>query len=102
MAMTADPESLRLSEHETRYNQLLTLVQAQRLRTHFSPYLDVTRSFDGEGYDLTAKGYVGVIALPDLLIRIDSKVPVDNLFVMLARAYGLKVDLRDEYRARRG
>ena len=99
MAMTADPESLRLSEHETRYNQLLTLVQAQRLRTHFSPYLDVTRSFDGEGYDLTAKGYVGVIALPDLLIRIDSKVPVDNLFVMLARAYGLKVDLRDEMTA---
>lgn len=99
MAMTADPELIRLSEHETRYNQLLTPVQARRLHDHFKGYLDVTRSFDGTGYDLTAKGYVGVIVLPDLLIRIDSKVPVDNLFVMLARAYGLKVDLRPEMTA---
>ncbi len=99
MAMTTDPESIRLLEHETRYNHPLTLTDARRLRDHFKGYLDVTRSFDGTGYDLKAKGYVGVIVLPDLLIRIDSKVPVDNLFVMLSRAYGLKVDLRNEMTA---
>lgn len=74
----------------------MTSRQAARLREHFGRYLDVVRAFDGPGYVLTAKGYVGVIVLPDLLIRIDPKVPVDNLFVMLARAYGLDVTLRPE------
>lgn len=94
--MTPDPPALLLREHEAKSNVPLTAAQAQRLRDYFADYLDVTRAFDGPGYDLKAKGYVGVIVLPDLLIRIESKVPVDNLFVMLARAYGLDVKLRGE------
>lgn len=91
-----DRPTIRLSEYEFLPGHLLTPKQAQQLRDYFGKFLDVTRAFDGSGYDLTAKDFIGVIVLPDLLIRIDPKVPVDNLFVMLARAYGLKVDLRRE------
>lgn len=94
--MTPDPPTIQLSEHEAVSIPDLKAAQAQRLRDHYGKYLDVTRAFDGAGYDLKAKGYVGVIVLPDLVIRINSKVPVHNLFVMLARAYGLDVQLRRE------
>lgn len=95
--MTPDASrTIHLREYEKRFGVELKREQARHLRDHFGKHLNVTPAFDGAGYDLEAKGSVGVIVLPDVTIRIDSKVPADNLFVMLARAYGLDVKLRGE------
>lgn len=94
--MTPDPPTLRLIEYERQAGVALSAEQARRLRENFAKAVTVTRAFDGPGYDLAAAGIVGVIVLPDLIIRIDPKVPVDNLFFMLSWAYGLPSPFRKE------
>jgi 5-methylcytosine-specific restriction enzyme subunit McrC len=66
----------------------LSQAQLGLLRDRFGQFLDVSRQWDGT-VELTAKHYVGVIALDGLRIHIHPKVPLDNLFYMLTYAYDL-------------
>ena len=101
MTEPPSPRVLRLRENETLPGVSLSPAQAAALRTAARPdVLAVAPSWEG-GYDLSAGGVVGVIALPGqgdeaLHILIEPKVPLDNLFFMLTYAHELINFGRDE------
>lgn len=80
---------IHISENGIYENAPLTPEQAAALKNHFAKYVSVTKRFTGDGFDLSASGYVGTLVLDDLHIHIVPKVPVNNLFHMLAYAYDL-------------
>lgn len=66
--------------------------QAERLwQRHRQQVLVEPPSFKTQGeWQLTAQGWIGLIALErDLAIALQPKVPLSNLFTMMAYAYGL-------------
>lgn len=83
-----DRSVIKLHEHKSLNSVELSQVQAEQIRTHFSKYISVERSW-GVGWTLRAKQYVGTIVLDGLRIVIEPKTAVSNLFYMLTYAYDL-------------
>jgi len=82
-------KTLTLREYECVETDLLTPVMAERLRDHFSQYVKVERSWNGQGWQMRASHYIGTIVLDHLHITILPKTTVTNLFYMLTYAYRL-------------
>ena len=59
------------------------------LRERFGHYLTISRAWEPGAWEITARQYVGVIALDDLRVIIEPKVSMQNLFYMLTYAYDL-------------
>lgn len=93
--MTAEPVVLRLSENQTLVTDAVTPAHAALLQEHYKRFIDVQPAWGG-GISLTAKQYIGAIAAPGLRIHIEPKVPLTNLFFMLAYAYDLPEFRREE------
>lgn len=89
------PATLYLQEHETCQCDQLSEEQAKVLRENFGRYVTISRAWVLSAWELTARQYVGVIALSDLRLIIEPKVHLQNLFYMLTYAYDLP-DFRRE------
>lgn len=90
----SDVNTVHLQEYEEQTVEGITPEQAQRLQAHFGRFLEVRPGWSGQVI-LKASQHVGVIALDDLRIHIQPKVPLNNLFFMLTYAYDLP-RLREE------
>jgi len=92
------PEIMRpldlVEESESRFSRnKLGENEAMEICTRFRRYIsfEFPNPRNENNYVLRPRGYVGHIPVSDsLLLRIQPKVPIDNLFVMLEYAYDLK------------
>ena len=89
------PATLYLQEHKTCQCDQLSKDQAEALRQHFGRYVTIRPAWELGAWEITARQYVGVIALGDLRLIIEPKVSLQNLFYMLTYAYDLP-DFRSE------
>lgn len=81
----APPTLLRLTEWEQRPAVHMSVAAVSELRRSYAKQIDLTPSWDAPGtFDLTARGYIGAIALDGLQIVLEPKVPLNTAVHMLA------------------
>jgi 5-methylcytosine-specific restriction enzyme subunit McrC len=89
-------DAIRLSEHQD-VRVHLEPGDAEFILARLGQHISIRREVRSDAYVLNPGSYVGVVALPSGR-RLESapKVPVSNLFYMLAVAWGLESPFRDE------
>jgi 5-methylcytosine-specific restriction enzyme subunit McrC len=95
---TADilTETVQLTEYQD-WIGVLSEEDAEYILLHLSPKVSIRRRVQDDQYVLNPNQYVGIIALPSgRRLESYSKVPVRNLFYMLAVAFDLPSPFRDE------
>ncbi|BAZ52044.1 McrBC 5-methylcytosine restriction system component-like protein [Nostoc sp. NIES-4103] len=91
----AESNIIQLTEYETQYFQFHEINHAVGVDLYKNYKTQVDVEFPnyktGNNWKLTAKGWIGCIPLtPEFSLRINPKVPIQNLFGMLEYAYKLK------------
>ncbi|MBO8171495.1 MAG: hypothetical protein H0Z33_06380 [Bacillaceae bacterium] len=79
----------RIKEYQTRQGVQLSEQSVQLLHNHFRQVVKVRKAADGS-WDIKANSIVGHINLPDAIIQIEPKIPIQTLWEWMAWAYDLK------------
>ena len=84
-------QNVTLSEYEKSENIFLDKKIYNVLSTNFIKYLDIINTGEPCEYILKAKQYVGIIKIGNLIIKINPKIGLENLFYLINYCYDLPI-----------